>query len=96
MNDIKRIIQRVEDKLNNPGYGISLSYEVTELINLCEPLIEKATPKSPTLDEISELYKCPNCGKSSILFCDNNCSECGQALDWEPIAPKTLSKVLED
>ena len=96
MNDSKRIIQRVKDKLNNPGYGVSLSYAVTDLINLCEPLIEKDTPKSPTLDEISELYKGPNCGKSSILFCDNNCSECGQALDWESITSKTLAKVSED
>lgn len=56
--------------------------KVKHCFDTLEKLVDKATPKKP-IKHFNSFYRCENCGE---LFQNhhyqNNCPNCGQALDW--------------
>lgn len=55
-------------------------------LDILKELVEKATPKKPTIipNNFNELvFECPVCHKRTYTnFRREYCGECGQALDW--------------
>ena len=64
---------------------LSNKLEITKnSISVIRELVERATPKKPFKYPMVSLGKivCPNCNKDLQYTRQNNCDDCGQALDW--------------
>ena len=70
------------DKINAHQEWARCDFEEPALSQLTE-LVEKATPKKPSLikDSYDDFYLCGVCG-CVLNYKRKYCSRCGQALDW--------------